>query len=154
MSRLWSDLGPIKIFDLQIQDHLNTETKTTFERDTIVQVNIDIWMCISFSVKVLSSRKYKTLQPISTTILSAVSVLVSYLNRWSFSSILGPLHLSSLFLTSREHKNIVQLCTISDLNQTLGSSHHLVWFLSNEIRNEKKLEGTPMAALLQGGVQA
>ena len=37
--------------------------------------------------------------------------LVSYPTRWSFSFILGPLHWSSIFLTSREQRNIVQLCT-------------------------------------------
>ena len=37
--------------------------------------------------------------------------LVSYPARWSFPFILGPLHWSSIFPTSREHRNIVQLCT-------------------------------------------
>ena len=38
-------------------------------------------------------------------------LVVSYPSRWSFSFILGPLHWSSIFLTSREQRNIVQLCT-------------------------------------------
>ena len=37
--------------------------------------------------------------------------LVSYLARCSISFILGPLHWSSIFPKTREHKNIVQLCT-------------------------------------------
>ena len=37
--------------------------------------------------------------------------VVSYPTRWSFSFILGPLHWSSIFLTSSEQRNIVQLCT-------------------------------------------
>ena len=38
--------------------------------------------------------------------------VVSYpANRWSFSVILTPLHWSPIFPTSREHKNIEQLCT-------------------------------------------
>ena len=39
--------------------------------------------------------------------------VVSHSTRWSSSFILGPLHWSSIFifLTSREHKNIVQWCT-------------------------------------------
>ena len=35
-----------------------------------------------------------------------------YQARRSFSSLLGPLHWSSIFPTPREHRNIVQLCTI------------------------------------------
>ena len=42
--------------------------------------------------------------------LSYFSV-VSYPTRWSFSLILGPLHWSSIFLTSKGKRNIVQLCT-------------------------------------------
>ena len=38
-------------------------------------------------------------------------MLVSYPSRWSFSFTLGPLHWSSIFITSREQRNIVQLCT-------------------------------------------
>ena len=44
-------------------------------------------------------------------ILKANNPLVSYPTRWSFSFILGPLHWSSIFLTSSEQRNIVQLCT-------------------------------------------
>ena len=36
-----------------------------------------------------------------------------YQARRSFSSLLGPLHWSSIFPTPREHRNIVQLCTRS-----------------------------------------
>ena len=39
------------------------------------------------------------------------SPLVSYPARCSISFVLGPLHWSSIFPTTREHKNIVQLCT-------------------------------------------
>ena len=38
-------------------------------------------------------------------------LLISYPARWSFLFILGTLHWSSIFPTSREHKNIEQLCT-------------------------------------------
>ena len=41
------------------------------------------------------------------------SSLVSYPTRWSFSFILGHMHWSCIFLTSREPRNIVQLCTRS-----------------------------------------
>ena len=44
-------------------------------------------------------------------ISSAGLQVVSYPTRWSFSFIPGPLHWSSIFLTSRGKRNIVQLCT-------------------------------------------
>ena len=42
-------------------------------------------------------------------IVCSLSHLSSYPSRWSFSFTLGPLHWSSIFLTSREQRNIVQL---------------------------------------------
>ena len=36
--------------------------------------------------------------------------IVSYPTRWSFSYIMGHLQWSSIFPTSREHRNILQLC--------------------------------------------
>ena len=42
----------------------------------------------------------------------AIMSLVSHPTRWSFSFILGPLHCLIIFPTSREHRNIVQSCTI------------------------------------------
>ena len=44
-----------------------------------------------------------------TSSLTFRHYVVSFPTRWSFSFILGPLHWS--FLTSREQRNIVQLCT-------------------------------------------
>ena len=49
--------------------------------------------------------------------------LVSYPTRWSFSFILGPLHWSSIFLTSRGKRNIVQLCTNTGPKQVLITWH-------------------------------
>ena len=42
----------------------------------------------------------------------AIMSPVSHPIRWSFSFILGPLHCLIIFPTSREHRNIVQSCTI------------------------------------------
>ena len=49
----------------------------------------------------------------TTKYIMAYWQVVSHSTRWSSSFILGPLHWSSIFifLTSREHKNIVQWCT-------------------------------------------
>ena len=55
--------------------------------------------------------------------------LVSYPTRWSFTFILGPLHWSSIFLTSREQRNIVQLCTSGGSYSTtcrLGDSYLII----------------------------
>ena len=61
------------------------------------------------------------------------SNVVSHLTRWSFSFILGPLHWSCIFPTSREQRNIVQLWTNSNGDRALpqiGCSvcgYHLIW---------------------------
>ena len=47
-----------------------------------------------------------------------------YQARRSFSSLLGPLHWSSIFPTPREHRNIVQLCTRSPHATKCQSAAH------------------------------
>ena len=60
----------------------------------------------------------------SSAFVSSWSSLVSYPAIWSFPFILGPLHWSSIFPTSREHRNKVQLCTRSSLLLPTPSSDH------------------------------
>ena len=63
-------------------------------------------------------------------------LLVSYPTRWSFSFILGPLHWSSIFLTSRGKRNIVQLCTN---NPSDSSKLKINMFVRIRLRSDLKI---------------
>jgi len=58
------------------------------------------------------TKQWKSFAMFNWSSRKEVIPLVSYPARWSFPFILGPLHWSSICPTSREHRNIVQLCTI------------------------------------------
>ena len=47
-------------------------------------------------------------------------------NPWTFSFLLAPLHWSSIFPTSREHRNVVQLCTSFSGSQCIGYTQNKI----------------------------
>ena len=100
----------------------------TFKGDDVVP---QLWNNI-LSKKDVNGVQFHCLHCLWFSVQSNANV-VSHPTRWSFSFILRPLHWSSLFPTSREQRNMVQLWTNSNGDRALlqiGCSvcvYHLIW---------------------------
>ena len=85
-----------------------------FSPDLLFRSRWNLWVFLfswAFWFKKVSQEDPTDLLDDAKTLRHSQWALVSYPTRWSFSFILGPLHWSSIFLTSSEQRNIVQLCT-------------------------------------------
>ena len=80
------------------------------------------YLCWCINYEPLIELKHSTPRSVVHLAMFSVRILqanvnfnvVRYPARWPFPSTLGPLHWSSIFPTSREHRNIVHLCTTKE----------------------------------------